>query len=139
MPLTLPPPLPTREDVLTRRMQGVSARLRRVVVLRAGSWLIVLSLLFVGALGYADHRFHLPALVRALGLVALIAGVPLLFRRWISRPLAGSGDPVRIAMRVERAYPEFNDSLASAIQFLRQDLTDRRTSPGLRKAAIRRA
>src|SRR5262245_65767607 len=118
MPLTLPPPLPTREDVLTRRMQGVSARLRRVVVLRAGSWLIVLSLLFVGALGYADHRFHLPALVRALGLVALIAGVPLLFRRWISRPLAGSCDPVRVAMRVVSWYPGCNGARCRPSQCL---------------------
>src|SRR5207249_10121534 len=75
----------------------------------------------------------------ALGLVTLVAGVPLLVRRWITRPLAGSGDPVRTAMCVERAYPEFNDSLVSAVQFLRQDATDRRTSPSLRKAAIRRA
>ena len=40
---------------------------------------------------------------------------------------------------VERAYPEFNDSLVSAVQFLNRDAKDRTSSPGLRKAAIRRA
>jgi hypothetical protein len=139
MPLTLPPPLPTREDALTRRLTGIATRLQRVVILRSGSWLVALSVLFLGGLAILDHQFHLPALVRALGLVVFLAGLALLIRRWITRPLAGSSDPVRTALRVERAYPEFNDSLVSAVQFMTQDPADRRTSPGLRKAAIRRA
>ena len=139
MPLTLPPPLPTREEALPRRLDAIAARLRRVVVLRAGAWLVVIGLVLLVGIGYLDHRFHLPALIRALGLVAFLVGIPLLARRWISRPLAGSNDPVRVALRVERAYPEFNDSLVSAVQFLRQGPDDRSTSPGLRAAAIRRA
>src|SRR5262245_10123521 len=139
MPLTLPPPLPTREDALPRRLDSIAARLRRVVVIRSGSWLVAIAVLFLGILAYIDQRFHLPALVRALGLVTFLIGLPLLVRRWISRPLTGSGDPVRIALRVERAYPEFNDSLVSAVQFLRQGPDDRSTSPVLRSAAFRRA
>jgi hypothetical protein len=139
MPLTLPPPLPTREDALPRRLDAISARLRRVVVLRAGSWLVMIGLVFLVSLAYLDYRLHLPALVRALGLGAFLVGMPLLARRWIARPLAGSKDPVRVALRVERAYPEFNDSLVSAVQFLEQGPDDRSTSPGLRSAAIRRA
>ncbi len=37
----------------------------------------------------------------------------------IVSPLKGSGDPVQVALRIERAYPEFNDSLVSAVQFQR--------------------
>src|SRR5262245_63379755 len=111
MPLTLPPPLPTREDALTRRLTAIATRLQRVVILRSGSWLVALSVVFLGGLAFLDHQFHLPALVRALGLVVFLVGVALLIRRWITRPLAGSSDTVQIALRVERAYPEFNDSL----------------------------
>src|SRR5262245_9222458 len=139
MPFTLLPPPLTREDALTRRLGQVSAQQRRVVLLRAGSWLVVLTVLYVAGMGFLDQRYQFPALVRALGLVSYCVGLPLLVRRWILRPLDGTGDPVRVALRVERAYPEFNDSLVSAVQFLRQDSGDRTSSPGLRKAAISRA
>ena len=69
MPLTLLPPPATREDAMTRRLDGIAARLRRVVVLRSGSWLIVLTVLALGGLAALDGRYQLPALVRALGLV----------------------------------------------------------------------
>jgi hypothetical protein len=139
MPLTLPPPLPTREDGLTRTLDGIAARLRRVVVLRSGSWLVIGSLLFLCGLALLDHRYQLPGLVRAFGLAGFLVGVPVLFRRLVSRPLAGSGDRLTIAMRVERAYPEFGDSLVSAVDFLRRGRDDRTTSPAFRKMAIRRA
>jgi hypothetical protein len=139
MPLTLPPPLPTREDGLTRRLDEIRSRLRRVVILRAGSWLVVLSLVFLGGLAVLDQRYQLPGLVRALALVAYLVGLPVLVRRWIVRPLAGSGDQQTIALRVERAYPEFNDSLVSAVEFLGRGHDDRTTSTAFRKLAIRRA
>src|SRR3954468_25077666 len=139
MPLTLPPPLPTREDGLTRRLDNIAARLRRVVILRAGSWLVLLRLLVLGGLAVLDHRYQLPPLVRALGLVASLVAVPLLVRRWIVRPLAGSHDRQSVALRVERAYPEFNDSLVSAVEFMGRDSDDRATSVAFRKMAIRRA
>src|SRR5262245_56588315 len=139
MPLTLPPPLPTREDGLTRRLDEVASRLRRIVILRAGSWLLALCIVFLAGLGLLDHRYQLPALVRILGLVTVLVGVPLLARRWITRPLARSGDRQVIALRVERAYPEFNDSLVSAVEFMDRDPDDQTTSVACRKMAIRPA
>ncbi|MBO0696994.1 MAG: hypothetical protein J2P46_01240 [Zavarzinella sp.] len=139
MPLTLPPPLPTREGELALQLNAVAARLRRVVFVRSVSWLVVFTLLFLGGLAVLDYRYQLPALVRALGLGAYLVALPLLVRRWVLKPLAGSGDPVRTALRVEKAYPEFNDSLVSAVVFLRQGPADRTSSPALRRAAIRRA
>jgi hypothetical protein len=139
MPLTLPPPFPARETELSRRLEGVASRLRRVVIIRAGSWLLLLSVLFLGGLACLDYLYLLPPLVRALGLAIYLSGLVLLVRQWVLKPLSGTSDPVRVAQRVERTYPEFNDSLVSAVQFLRQDVADRTTSPGLRQAAIRRA
>src|SRR5436305_4575032 len=108
MPLTLLPPPATREAALTRQLDRVAARLRWTVYLRSGSWLVMLSLVILGSLALLDYRFQLPALVRALGLVAYLAALPILYRLWISKPLDGIDDPIRIALRVERAYPEFN-------------------------------
>jgi hypothetical protein len=139
MPLSLLPPPLTREDALTRRIDSVSSRVRRTVVLRSGSWLIALAILFVGGLALLDSRFQLPSLVRALGLAMFLVGTPILFRRWVLKPLAGCDDPVQTALRIERAYPEFNDSLVSAVQFSQMESHDRRSSSGLRNAAIRRA
>src|SRR5215204_5105095 len=139
MPLTLPPPLPTREEGLTRTLDEIASRLRRVTTLRAGSWLVLLSLLFLGGLAYLDHRYQLPGLVRALGLVTYLVALPLLARRWIVRPLTGTGDRRSMALRVERVYPEFNDSLVSAVEFMGRGDDDRGTSVTFRKLAIRRA
>jgi len=139
MPFTLLPPPLTREDALTRRLDSIATRIRRSVTLRSASWLIMLTAIFLGGFALLDYRFQLPGLVRALGLAVYLIGLPLLFRRWILQPLQGTGDPIQIAMRVERAYPEFNDSLTSAIQFLQQEKKSRTSSPGLRNAAIRRA
>jgi hypothetical protein len=139
MPLTLLPPPASREAALTRQLDRIAARLRWIVYLRSGSWLVLLTVLAFGTLTLLDYRFQLPALVRALGLVAYLVALPILYRRWVSKPLDGADDPVRIALRVERAYPEFNDSLVSAVHFLRREPADRTSSPGLRRAAIRRA
>lgn len=139
MPLTLRPPPLLRDDALTRRLEEIAARLRRTIFLRGGSWLLMLAIVAIGLLALADYRFQLPSLVRALGLVTCLVALPILYRRWISRPITGSDDLIQIALRVEQAYPEFRDSLVSAVQFLHQDPRDRSTSPALRKAAIRRA
>jgi hypothetical protein len=139
MPLTLLPPPATREVALTRQLERVTSRLRWTVYLRSGSWLVLISVLALGSLAILDYRFQLPSLVRALGLVGYLVALPILYRRWISKPLDGADDPVWIALRIERAYPEFNDSLVSAVHFLRKEPADRTSSPGLRRASIRRA
>jgi hypothetical protein len=139
MPLTLAPPPLSREDALTRRLHQVAGRLRRTIVLRAGARLVLVTVLLVVVLGFLDHRYQLPSLVRAFGLTAILVGWPLYIRNRIRKPLRGSDDLVQIALRIERAYPEFNDSLVSAVQFLDQENDDRTTSPGLRRAAVRRA
>ncbi len=137
MPLTLLPPPLTREDALTRRLDSIAARIRRTIVLRSASWLIIATAFFLGTVALLDNRFQLPGLVRALALVVHLVALPLLISRWILKPLKGTDDPIQIAMRVERSYPEFNDSLTSAVQFLQEG--QRTSSSNLRNAAIRRA
>jgi hypothetical protein len=139
MPLTLLPPPMNREDAFTRALGSVASRWRRVVAFRAITWIVSLTILILLVVSMIDQRMNLPGLVRALLLIVFLLGLPYLVRRWITVPLQGSDDPIRIALRVEEEYPEFNDSLLSAVQFLQTEPSDEATSPELRRAAIRHA
>lgn len=139
MPLTLKPPPASRDDSLSTRLAEVTSRWRRTVILRAGSQLVLVAIALFALLAYLDYRMHLPGLVRALALVSGLAAIPIVISRRIVSPLKGSGDPVQVALRIERAYPEFNDSLVSAVQFQAVPPRDRVSSPSLRRMAIRRA
>ncbi|WP_020472252.1 hypothetical protein [Zavarzinella formosa] len=139
MPFTLLPPPVTREDFLSRRLDSLRGYFRRVVFTRAACRCFVVAVLAVGLIGWLDHRYALPALVRAYALVGLITAVLFLFHRWLVKPLRGSGDPDRLATLVERRYPDFNDSFRSAVNFLNHDADRPTCSPDLRKAVIRRA
>jgi hypothetical protein len=137
MPLTLiPRDTPER---LIERLGRLGGRLRRVTILRDCARLLVAVVLFMALVGWLDWRLGLPPLVRALALVAAVVGAALYFRWAILRPLRGSGDPLRMAMRVEAHYPTLNDSLASAVQFLQMGEDDNRSSSELRRETIRQA
>ena len=139
MPFTLLPPPVTREDYLGRRLDTLRGYFRRVVFTRAACRCFVVGALAVGLVGWLDHRFPLPPLVRAYALVGVLAGVLFLFRRWLVRPLRGSGDADRLAALVEKRYPDFNDAFRTAVHFLTADPERESCSPGLRKAVLKRA
>jgi hypothetical protein len=81
-----------------------------------------------------DALIHLPALVRAAALVALLIAGGLAGRRLVRR-LRPLGDDLALALRVEELFPTLDDALASSMQFERQ----RFGSPALRQATLRRA
>lgn len=104
------------------------ASLRRKVRVLDG-WQGVCALLGlilgVGVLvGTLDYFAHLPSLVRAVCLVGLLVGSGAVAYRYLIRPFARPCDDLTLALRVEEAYPELNDSLASTVQFLLQSPAD---------------
>ncbi len=116
MPLTLAPrqgPAP-----LPQRLRSVRTQLRTILLIRHGSQALALFVLTVVAIALLDWRFQLPALIRAIALVGILAGSALLIARTIVVPWRRNSTLLAIAQRVERAFPELNDSLTSAIQFL---------------------
>ncbi len=124
---------------LFRRLGRLRRRLRLVTLL---SGVFALFALVVGGAaveGLIDWRFQLPPLVRALVLcgIAAVAGYMLIRRLLV--PLKRPVDNLHLALRLEERYPELNDVLASAIQFLDQEPNDESSSPLLRRVAIRRA
>jgi hypothetical protein len=80
--------------------------------------LVALVLGVVVGVGVIDSALHLPNLVRAVALVSLLVGSGFVAWLYLVKPFAQPCDDLNLALRVEDAYPELNDSLASAVQFL---------------------
>lgn len=116
MPLTLVPK--TGPEPLHARLRQLLVRFRRVVVMRNGSQAALLALLLVALFAYLDWRYRLPALVRGLALTGTMVTLALLALRTVIAPWRRERDCLAMARRVERRFPEFNDSLVSAVQFL---------------------
>src|SRR5580704_4415746 len=114
MPLTL---IPTSEhSPLQLRLRRLLNRFRSVTILRGGSQTALFFLAGLAIFAALDWRFHLPALVRALGLVVGLAGSALLALTRVVAPLRNERDILAMAGRVERLHPDLNDSLLSAVQ-----------------------
>lgn len=129
---------------LHARLAALRRRLRFVVTFRGlccSATVVLLACLLAGAL---DWKFHLPALVRAVLLVGTLTGAGVVAYRALLRPLLVRTDDLSLALRVEEAYPNLNDSLASAVQFLEQSRRGGQTQPAnlessiLRLEAVRR-
>lgn len=72
---------------------------------------------FVGTL---DYWAHLPSLFRAASLVGLLVSTGYIAYMYLVVPFSKRCDDLNLALRIEEAYPELNDSLASTVQFLKQ-------------------
>jgi hypothetical protein len=137
MPLTLAPT--TEPQSLERRLRRVLRLRREAVYLRDIPLALLLSALSVSLAGWLDHRYHLPALVRALFLVGILTGFAFLVFRRIVAPLRRTRDLFAVAAQIEQQNPGLNDLLLSAVQFiegnenygsaeLRRETIDRATS-----------
>src|SRR5947209_16449339 len=134
MPLILDPAA-TAPD-LCGRLADLRRRMRLVAAGRGAARLAGLVLAVVTVVAVLDRGLHLPALVRALALVGLVAGVVVAIERWLRRPLRELRDDLSLALRVEDHFPAFNDALASTVQFA-HGTGEPAGSPVLRRATQR--
>lgn len=119
---------------VSARLSGLRASFRRLFALDGLSRAGVAAVAFIGITFLADWSFALPVQVR---LTLLLGGVGLL--GWIvaKRILAPLGQKISdddLAVLVERAHPELNDRLISAIQLARDPGPD--ASPELVAALV---
>jgi hypothetical protein len=131
--------LGTAPNPLIHRLAVVRRRLRVTTAWRGGAWLVAVAAAAVTLLGTLDWRFHLPSLVRAFGLVATLAAAGAILYRLLFRPLAAPSDDLSLALRIETEYPELNDGLASAVEFLDQSEETDRQAATLRDLAVKQA
>ena len=126
-------------ETLRQRLAALRRQLRLVAAVRGGGWLLAVVLVPVVAAGLLDWRFHLPPLVRAVLLIGTLTAAGLVGLRHLFRPLRYRTDDLTLALRVEEAFPGFNDALASTVQFMDQTGPEvPAESESLRRAAIRR-
>ncbi len=130
---------------LQTRLAELRRRLRRVVTFRGGCWAFTA---LVGSLALAcliDQFVHvrlhgdLPALIRAVFLVATLGGTAFVAYRFLLRPMWARTDDLSLALRVEQEYPILNDALASTVQFLEQAGPSPGVSATLQREAVGRA
>src|SRR4051794_27151560 len=90
---------------LEQRLAALRRRIWMVATFRGAAWLVAVVLFTLVCDGLLDWRLHLPSLVRAFVLVALLGGAGLVVRRLLWRPLSEPRDDLSLALRVEERYP----------------------------------
>jgi hypothetical protein len=134
---------PRRETVETPRLSALLARVgRRLVALACmhgiGTALAGVAL-WLSFAYLADRFLHLPAPIRVLHLAVLV-GLPLaILWRELWRPLRRMPDERGRAVLVERAHPELEELLVSAIDLGRRPSGAPELVAALRQEADRRA
>jgi hypothetical protein len=124
-------PLATRIDSLQHRLL---LRRRLVAVCRIAAAVLAAALL----LGAVDYAFrYADRGLRIMATAALVATAVWAAYRWWYVPSRRQLIPLTVAQRIETRFPQLGDSLASAIDFLRQSEDDPRAgSAQLRRHVI---
>ncbi|HET6573298.1 MAG TPA: hypothetical protein VFG68_06835, partial [Fimbriiglobus sp.] len=136
MPIVLRPPGVDAAPLPDRL--GRLGRARRQVAVAAGSFrLIALALALVAAACVLDAAIHLPGAVRAVLLVGTLVAVGVAVLRWVRAPARLPAHPLAVALVLEDRFPNLNDSLASAVDFL--DAVPTAGMNRFRRVAVRRA
>lgn len=132
--------MPVASHPFPGRLAALRRRWRFVALTRGTAALLAAFLLAVALVGLLDWLVKLPDVIRAFCLVGILAGSGIILWKLLIEPLAVATDDLSLALRVEEYYPELNDGLASAVQFL--ETAEERTGLGsatVRRAAVRQA
>ena len=121
---------------LEQRLADLRARLRRLLSLYAVCWTVGTVLAAVILLGLADYviRFEDRG-IRVLASAAVLGVAGWAIYRFLYPGLTARMADVQLARRLQRRFPALGDSLASAVEFLRQS----EENPLAGSVAMRRA
>lgn len=123
---------------LRQKVAQVRRRARRMVLLYGLSCLVGATLVVALLLGLVDYliRFQDPG-IRIMASGVLLAVLVYTAYEYLVRPLARPLRDVDVAQRIERRYPQLNERLSSAVEFLGQREDDFQAgSATLRRAVI---
>ena len=123
---------------LQRQMQHIRRRVRWLRCLYGSSSIVAAVLGGALSVGLLDWYVHLndPGVRVVLGLSIAVCGL-LIGWRFLIAPLLQPFSDVDVALWIERHHREFNDGLASTIQFLEEKNDPRLGSPALQDRVIR--
>jgi hypothetical protein len=137
---TLPPAAVAACDSLNARVETVKHR-HRFSFLGRGACLVlaVVAAIFL-AFSAADILFKLSVGSRVFAALAALLSCAGVLAWAVVRPWRREGGPIQVARSVEKAHPELEDQLSTALEYARTPLlTDKTSSPALVGALIQHA
>lgn len=141
MPIVLSPPNERHRVPLTQRLTALG-RSRKRVALASGLFSLVGYTVAAATIACAlDAWLPLGSLPRAFALAGSLALAGVVWFRRIATAFRLRTDSLSIALELEDRFPRLNDSLASAVSFLGEEIPNdsRGVSNRLRHAAVKRA
>jgi len=125
---------------LLARISDLRQRIRRVLWVYGLSWVLVVVLGAAACVGLIDWLLHLnDAGIRLILALSILSGGAWVAWRCLARPLFTQLTDVEIALQIERRFPEFNDSLASTVDFASRNTDAAIGSPALQQEVIQRS
>lgn len=124
-------------ETLQSRLLYLRNRLRQMTWLYGLSWLVAVVFGATLVAGLLDFSLRIEdAGLRFLFALAIVLSGGWIAWRLLIRPLRRKITDVDIALRIEKRYPGFNDSLASTVQFLQAGSDPRLGSPEMQKRLV---
>lgn len=122
---------------LHERLAELRAKVRQLLWLYGISWFTAVLLGTLLIVGCIDWWLHLDdAGVRLILVLGILGTSGYVAYRRLIMPLRVPMSDIDLALRIERRFPKFRDSLASTIQFLQENQDPRLGAPELQKRVI---
>ena len=122
---------------LQERLAELRAKVRQLLWVYGLSWLIAVLLGALLIVGCVDWLLHLDdAGVRLILGIAILGGVGYVAYKRLITPLKVPLSDIDLALRIERRFPNFRDSLVSTIQFLQDGKNPDLGAPALQQRVI---
>ena len=104
--------------ILLEALESVRRRVRLLAVAYGLGLVLTAAVCLLVATVLADYLLNLPAVPRAVLVLAAVAAVGYGMWRWLVQPLLARLTLNDVAGRVERTYPQFQDRLRSTVDIL---------------------
>lgn len=122
---------------LQERLAELRAKVRQLLWLYGLSWLVAVLLGALLVVGCVDWLLHLDdAGVRLILGLGILGGAGYVAYQRLITPLKVPMSDIDLALRIERRFPKFRDSLVSTIQFLQDEQDPRLGAPALQRRVI---
>ncbi|MEX0819556.1 MAG: hypothetical protein WD070_08175, partial [Pirellulaceae bacterium] len=109
---------------IQRQIHAIARRARRLLLVHALCWFVIVVVSVGFALGWIDYSLRLQDRgVRVI--LSILFGLSLVasLRRFIIPSLRRHFGELEVAQQVERRFPQLGDRLSSSLEFLRRDAT----------------
>jgi len=115
-------------ELVEQRLRALRATLLRWVLLCGGCMLAGAASVWIAITFVIDWWLHVPLAIRLIHLAVLLGLLIVLGRRWIWQPLRRLPNRSGLALLYERAYPQLQQVLVSAVELSPESASGRERS-----------